>query len=83
MTVKIVVRFAYNIAELEIFIGKMLKKRWFTWDIKRKKRKFTYKRGIYYKFIGSEHLACEILPKPWRNAQYLQIKLWRNAHFDE
>ena len=53
MTIEIVVTFAYKVTEHETFIGKIIHRR--------KQRNFTYKREIYYEFIGSGYLAHETL----------------------
>lgn len=36
MTIDIVARFAYKVTELEIFIGRIIKKQWFTQDLQGK-----------------------------------------------
>lgn len=40
MTIGIVIRFAYKVTGLEIFIGKIIKKQWFTQDIQGKTEEF-------------------------------------------
>ena len=40
MTIEIVARFAYKVAEPETFIGKTIEKRWFTQDLQGKTEGF-------------------------------------------